>query len=72
MGAKKYEVDDWKHNRQGNSYQFNKAMRHLITWWNGEDVDSEDGQHHLLAVAFHALTGYWHFTNGSAVEERDV
>lgn len=35
---------------------FAARMRHSWKWWMGEDHDETDGQHHLISVAWCALT----------------
>lgn len=40
------------------SLTYNAASRHLTAWWNGETYDQETGTHHLIAVAWHAATGF--------------
>jgi hypothetical protein len=45
--SKKYKRDSW---REGFSYSdiYDKLMRHLTQWWEGEDIDDESN---LLTVA---------------------
>lgn len=54
-GARKYADNNW---RQGLAYGrvFGAMMRHAWAWWGGEQDDPENGQHHLAAVAWGALT----------------
>lgn len=51
LGAIKYGVNDW---RNGIEYGrlFGAAMRHMWSWWSGEDNDTETSLHHLA----HAIT----------------
>lgn len=51
MGAEKYERDNW---RKGTKYQrrMASALRHIMTWIDGEDLDDESGLPHLA----HAVT----------------
>lgn len=48
-GASKYEANNW---RRGMKYSvpYACAMRHLLKWWEGEDVDAESGEPHLYHV----------------------
>lgn len=50
-GAEKYAERNWE---KGFSWSvpYECAMRHLLVWWAGEDLDKESGKHHLK----HALT----------------
>jgi len=55
IGAKKYSDHNW---RKGFKYSriFSALQRHAWDWWGGEELDQEDGQHHLASVAWCALT----------------
>jgi hypothetical protein len=57
IGAEKYKPDDWKE-KYRTTQVYSKLMRHLEAWRGGEDKDVE-GQYHLAAVAFHAMTLLW-------------
>ena len=52
-GALKYEDRNWER-----GYPFSLSIaalgRHFAQFCSGEDVDSETGSHHMLAVMFHA------------------
>lgn len=54
-GAEKYSRDNW---RKGFDWHlsYDAAIRHLAAFWEGEDVDPEDGEPHLAHAAFHLLT----------------
>lgn len=54
MGAKKYGDHNW---RKGMTWGriFSAMMRHAWKWWSGEQYDQEDGQHHLISVAWCAM-----------------
>lgn len=53
--AQKYPPNNW---RQGFEWSKSYAalQRHVIAWWNGEDVDPELGSSHLAAVMWHCAT----------------
>ncbi len=55
IGAKKYAPNNW---REGLEFGrvFAAMMRHAEDWWGGEELDSDDGQHHLASVAWCAFT----------------
>lgn len=54
LGAAKYGERNWE---KGIAFGriFGALMRHAWKWWRGETHDQEDGQHHLIAVAWGAL-----------------
>jgi hypothetical protein len=54
FGASKYADRNWEKGYNW-SLSYGALMRHLTQFWNGEDVDSETGCHHLASVAFHAF-----------------
>lgn len=52
FGAAKYGADNWKHVDNARDRYFSAALRHLVSWRQGEVVDPESGQPHLAhAVA---------------------
>lgn len=54
-GACKYGKDNW---RQGFAYSrlYDAALRHILAFWQGEDLDPESGLHHLLHAAWNIDT----------------
>lgn len=53
-GARKYADRNWERGIQY-SKLYGALLRHALKFWGGEDIDPEDGQHHLASVAWHAL-----------------
>jgi len=51
FGAKKYEVEGWKHVPKGKIRYIDAAFRHLISHVQGEKTDSESGLPHLAHAA---------------------
>ena len=51
FGARKYEVDGWRHVRDAWRRYYAATMRHLTAWWRGEERDPESGEHHLAHAA---------------------
>jgi hypothetical protein len=41
------------------SLSTNAGQRHELAWQRGESYDEETGSHHLIAVAWHAITRAW-------------
>lgn len=50
-GAKKYAAHNWM-NEGPWSWSYDAAMRHLTTFWAGEDYDAETGVKHVINAAF--------------------
>jgi hypothetical protein len=57
-GKTKYGADNW---RKGFLWSrlYAAALRHLMKFWDGEDID-ESGQHHMLHAAWNCLALYWY------------
>ena len=49
FGAKKYAEHNWKKGAHW-SVPYSSMMRHLLAFWEGEDVDPESGLPHLYHV----------------------
>lgn len=47
LGATKYGPFNWRDNRVSSSVYYSAAMRHLMSWYDGEDIDPESGESHL-------------------------
>lgn len=46
-GANKYAPDNWKHVENARERYYNASMRHIQSWWSGEQNDPETGLPHL-------------------------
>ena len=46
-GRRKYGLMNWRDTRVSSSVYYDAALRHLMAWWDGEDVASDSGVHHL-------------------------
>lgn len=54
IGAKKYDDRNWENGLfWGRIYR--ALIGHALSWWGGEVLDQEDGQHHLASVAWCAF-----------------
>lgn len=47
LGAKKYGPYNWREKTVSSSVYQAAALRHLMAWWEGEDIDPESGESHL-------------------------
>lgn len=50
LGAQKYGRHNWRRDAVVSSAYFDGAMRHLVKWWEGEDIDPESGVSHLAHI----------------------
>lgn len=46
-GKAKYGLMNWRQHNVSSSVYFDAAMRHLLAWYDGEDVAADSGVHHL-------------------------
>ena len=49
-GAAKYGSLNWRENNVSATVYYNAAMRHLMAWFEGDDLDPESGLPHLAHV----------------------
>ena len=54
FGAEKYAAHNWRKGYEWNK-SFSAMMRHLWSWWRGENLDPESGLSHLAHAGFHVL-----------------
>jgi len=47
FGARKYAPDNWRTVPEARRRYYAAALRHLVSWWNGERLDPESGLPHL-------------------------
>ena len=48
LGRRKYGTHNYREMGVKMSVYYDAAMRHLIAWWEGEDIDPDSGQHHVV------------------------
>lgn len=46
-GKNKYGLTNWREKTVSASVYYDAALRHLLSWWDGEDVASDSKIHHL-------------------------
>lgn len=54
VGMRKYNARNWESGMEWGRF-FAALQRHTWAWWGGEDLDPEDGVHHLAHAAFCCL-----------------
>jgi hypothetical protein len=50
LGEAKYGLTNWRHKTVSSSVYYDAAMRHLLSWLDGENADPESGVSHLAHV----------------------
>lgn len=50
-GGRKYGSHNYRAIGAKASVYYDAAMRHLMSWWEGEDIDPDSGIHHLMKLA---------------------
>jgi len=71
LGATKYDARDWEKGLDWGRV-FAAMQRHSWDWWNGEEYDLTDGQHHLASVAWCALALIHYELNGIGKDTRSI
>jgi len=46
-GKRKYGLMNWREKRVSSSVYYDAALRHLLSWFDGEEVAQDSGVHHL-------------------------
>lgn len=59
-GAKKYYPESWKEIPDGYQRLKAAALRHLVAFEKGEDIDSESRLSHLICASWNLLTCYYY------------
>jgi len=49
-GERKYGLCNWRERTVSSSVYYDAALRHLLAWWDGEDLALDSGRHHLAHV----------------------
>lgn len=47
-GGRKYGAHNYRSMGVRMSVYYDAVMRHLIAWWEGEDIDPDSGLHHVI------------------------
>lgn len=71
-GGRKYGTHNYREIGVCMSTYYNAAMRHLMSWWEGEDIDPASGVHHVvkaLASLFVVRDG---MHMGNCVDDRPI
>ena len=69
FGAKKYDEHNWRLGMKW-SRMYSAAMRHLMAFWQGEDIDEETNLSHLYHAACCLMFLAWYWETGSGEDDR--
>jgi len=71
-GKLKYGLSNWRRHSIHYSAYYDAVMRHMFSFWNGEDIDVDSGLHHVVkAMATLAvLVDAMH--NSKVIDDRPV
>lgn len=68
-GAVKYGRHNWRSSGVRSSIYFDATMRHLLAWWEGEDVDPDSGLSHVTKAIASLLVLRDAQLSGTVVED---
>lgn len=69
-GARKYGRHNYRVSGVRYSVYYDAALRHLMAWWEGEDIDPDSGLHHLVKAIACLLVMRDSIRIGNAVDDR--
>ena len=71
-GAKKYGLNNWKKPDFKASRCYNATLRHLFSFWGGENIDKESGLSHIDHAICNLLFIKYHMLNTPAADYRPL
>jgi hypothetical protein len=69
-GALKYGRHNYRAVGLRGSVYYDAIMRHLTAWWEGEDIDPESGEHHLIKLMAGAVCIMDSINRGNWTDDR--
>lgn len=69
VGALKYAERNWE---KGMSWSrcYASALRHMLAFWRGEEIDEETGSPHVIAAAWNMAALHWYAAHGAGTDDR--
>lgn len=64
-----YEEGNWMRETKF-STPYESCQRHLLKFWNGDDLDEQTKKSHLLHAATNLMFLYYHLSSGVGVDDR--
>ncbi len=71
-GSRKYGSHNYREIGVRMSTYYDAAMRHLISWWEGEDIDPDSGVHHLIKAIASLFVVRDGMFMGNCVDDRPI
>jgi hypothetical protein len=74
FGARKYGENNWRKDLGNTSWgrTYSSIQRHLLSFWDGEDIDPESGFTHLSHAATQMLILIEQYNNCKEMDDRYV
>lgn len=69
FGRQKYGASNWRKGMEW-SRLYSAAMRHMVAWNRGENLDHESGQSHLIHAACTLMFLHWHCSHKQELDDR--
>jgi len=71
-GGRKYGTHNYREIGVCMSTYYNAAMRHLMAWWEGEDIDPDSGIHHVVKAMASLFVVRDGMHMGNCVDDRPI
>lgn len=69
-GEQKYGFYNWREVDIDVKTYYNSTMRHLMSWWNGEDIDPDSDIHHISKAISSLLVLRDSMLSGEVIDNR--
>jgi hypothetical protein len=69
-GSKKYGIYNYRKAGVSFSTYYSSTFRHLISWFEGEDIDPDSGLHHVVKAIAGLCVLYDSILEGNATDDR--
>lgn len=69
-GAVKYGRHNYRGTDVKASVYYDATQRHLLAWWEGQDIDSKSGLHHVTKAITSLIVLRDAMLNGSCIDDR--
>jgi hypothetical protein len=72
FGAEKYAINDWRRDANNTNWSrtYSSIQRHLMLFWQGEDIDPESGMSHVAHAATQIMILLVQLQEGKDADDR--